>query len=110
MVYQAFKENPSLPSAEVQGTIPQALLMMNSQLVHASTSAKNKTYLAQLITLGHSDTQIVMALYDRTLARKPLPEEMRTCSHYLARIGNRAEALEDIYWSLVNSTEFLLKK
>src|SRR5205085_2007841 len=42
MVYQAFKANPSTPTQEIQGTIPQALLMMNSALVHMNTSAQGK--------------------------------------------------------------------
>src|SRR5205085_3215299 len=55
MVYQAFKENPSTPAAEVQGTIPQALVMMNSALVHAATSASGKTLLAGLLTEDRTD-------------------------------------------------------
>src|SRR5439155_18047929 len=69
MVYQAFKENPSTPAREIQGTIPQALLMMNSALVHARTSAHGKTLLADLLAQGKPDEQIVSAMYERVLAR-----------------------------------------
>src|ERR1700731_232932 len=78
MVYQAFKENPSTPQAEVHGTIPQALLMMNSALVHACTSAQGKTLLADLLAQGQTDEQIVAALYRQVLARKPTTEEQAT--------------------------------
>ncbi len=110
MVYHAFKENPSTPMQEVQGTIPQALLMMNSALVHAYTSAQGKTLLAELLANGQSDEQIVAALYERVLARKPTAEEQTTCRRFIARVGDRKEALEDVLWTLVNSTEFLIKK
>jgi hypothetical protein len=110
MVYQAFKENPSTPAQEVHGTIPQALLMMNSALVQAYTSAKGKTLLADLLAKGQSDDQIVGALYERVLARKPTAEEQSTCRRYIGKVGDRKEALEDIVWALVNSTEFLIKK
>jgi hypothetical protein len=110
MVYQAFKEDPSAPPAEVQGTIPQALLMMNSALVHAYTSAQGKTLLADLLAKKQTDEQIVTALYERVLARQPTPEDLSTCQRYLAKVGDRKEALEDVLWALVNSTEFLLKK
>ena len=70
MVYQAFKENPSTPAAEVQGTIPQALLMMNSVLVHTRTAATGKTLLADLLAKGQTDEQIVAALYEQVLSRK----------------------------------------
>jgi uncharacterized protein DUF1553 len=110
MVYQAFKENPSTPAEEIQGTIPQALLMMNSALVHAYTSAQGKTLLADLLAQGKSNEQIVSALYEKVLARKPTTEEQSTCARYIAKVGERKEALEDVLWALVNSTEFLIKK
>jgi len=110
MVYQAFKENPSTPAEEVHGTIPQALVMMNSTLVHVYTSAQGKTLLADLVAKGKGDEEIVAALYERVLARKPTAEELATCRTYIGKAGDRKEALEDVLWALVNSTEFLLKK
>jgi hypothetical protein len=35
---------------------------------------------------------------------------LSTCQRYIAKVGDRKEALEDVLWALVNSTEFLLKK
>jgi hypothetical protein len=110
MVYQAFKENPSMPLQEVHGTIPQALVMMNSALVHNYTSAQGKTLLSELLANGQTDEQIVRALYVRVLARKPSADELATCQRFINKVGDRKEALEDVLWTLVNSTEFLLKK
>lgn len=110
MVYQAFRVDPSLPQAEMQGTIPQALLLMNSALVQSATSAKGKTLLADLLARGKSDEEIVAALYQRVLARQPNDKEKTICLRYVHKAGNRTEALEDVLWGLVNSTEFLHKK
>jgi hypothetical protein len=110
MVYQAFKENPSTPMDEVHGTIPQALVLMNSALVHAYTAAQGKTLLGELLAKDKSDDEIVTALYEKVLARKPTTEEQATCERYLRKVGDRKEALEDVLWALVNSTEFLIKK
>jgi len=110
MVYQAFKENPSTPMQEVQGKIPQALVLMNSALIQASVSAQGKTLLADLLAKGQSDEQIVAGLYERVLARKPTKHEQATCLRFIQKVGDRKEALEDVLWTLVNSTEFLLKK
>jgi hypothetical protein len=110
MVYQAFKENPSTPAVEVQGTIPQALLMMNSDLVRRYTSASGKTLLAELLAKNLKDDEIIAALYERVLSRKPTANELGTCQKYIANFGDRKEALEDVLWALVNSTEFLIKK
>jgi hypothetical protein len=110
MVYQAFKVDPSLPADEVQGTIPQALLLMNSALVHGYIVASGQTVLADALNQGLSDDDVVVRLYERTLARKPKSEEMAICRRYLKKVGDRKEALEDIFWSLINSTEFLTKR
>jgi hypothetical protein len=110
MVYQAFKADPSLPGGEVRGTIPQALLMLNSALVHKATSAQGRTVLADLLGRGLDDEAIVTALYERVLARRPTPRERDACLRHVRRSGKRAEGLEDVLWCLVNSTEFLHKK
>jgi hypothetical protein len=95
---------------EIKGTIPQALVMMNSAVIHEYTSAEGKTLLAAQLATGKSDEQIVTALYERVLSRKPTAEEQATCQRYIKKVGDRKEALEDILWTLVNSTEFLLKR
>ncbi len=110
MVWHAFKVNPSRPQSEVQGTIPQALLMMNSALVHVYTSARGKTVLGKLLAQGRSDDDIVGALYQRTLARRPTATEQAICRRYITRVGDRHEALEDVFWALINSTEFLNRR
>src|SRR5262249_25071441 len=110
MVYQAFKVNPSLPQDEVRGTIPQALMMMNSTLVERHVSAKGKTFLAEALAKKMSDDDILAVPYERTLARRRRPEEMETCRRYLRRVAARREAFEDIFWSLINSTEFLTRR
>jgi hypothetical protein len=83
---------------------------MNSALVQAATSAKGKTVLADLLAKGKSDEEIVAALYERVLARKPTDKEKIICLRYVRKAGKRAEALEDVLWGLINSTEFLHKK
>src|SRR5208283_1781554 len=101
--------DPSLPFDEIEGTIPQALLMMNSVLVNRGVAARGKTALAQALAKGLSDDEIVVDLYSRTLARKPSAEELEICRRYLKGTDKRQEALEDIYWTLVNSTEFITR-
>jgi hypothetical protein len=110
MVYHAFKINPSTPARDVHGTIPQALLMMNSALIDTYTSARGKTVLARLLSEQKTDEQIVAALYRRVLARGPTPRELSVCKRYILKVGDRREALEDVLWGLINSTEFLMKK
>jgi hypothetical protein len=78
--------------------------------VKTATSAQGKTVLADLLAKNKSDDEIVAALYERVLARKPTEKEKAICLRYVQKVGKRAEALEDVLWSLINSTEFLHKK
>jgi Protein of unknown function (DUF1549)/Protein of unknown function (DUF1553) len=110
MIYYAFKADPSLPAEEVQGTIPQALLMMNSVLVNTYVAATGKTFLAEALSKNMSDDDILAGLYERTLARRPTDEEMSICRRYVQKMNDRKEALEDVFWSLINTTEFLTKR
>src|SRR5262249_29869933 len=73
MIYQAFRVDPSLPHEEVQGTIPQALLMMNSVLVNSRIAANGNTFLGGALAKGMADEEIVISLYERTLSRPPRP-------------------------------------
>ncbi len=110
MIYYAFKVDPSLPVDEVQGTIPQALLMMNSVLVNTYVAGSGKTFLAEAFDKKMGDDDILLGLYERTLARRPTAEELKICQSYMQKVNNRKEALEDVFWSLINSTEFLTKR
>ena len=69
MIYYAFKVDPSLPVDEVQGTIPQALLMMNSVLVNTFVATTGKTFLADALAKNMSDEDILLGMYEWTLAR-----------------------------------------
>jgi hypothetical protein len=83
---------------------------MNSVLVHTRTAATGKTLLADLLAKEQTDEQIIAALYEQVLSRKPTAEDRATCARFLTETKDRKEAIEDILWALVNSTEFLLKK
>ena len=110
LIYYAFKVDPSLSVDEVQCTIPQALLMMNSVLVNTFVAANGKTFLADALAKNMSDEDILLGMYERTLARRPSGEELNICRRYLEKVNDRKEALEDVFWSLINTTEFLTKR
>lgn len=91
------------------GTITQRLLMMNGDLVQERTGENivmnAATRLAQLAT----DKDAIEATYLATLTRRPTPEELAAFQASLAKrqFGNsRSQAVEDMYWVLLNSTEF----
>ncbi len=105
-----FGIDPSVANEDVVGTIPQALFLMNSPLVSNRTQARPGTFLGQILNVAPSDRAALGALYLRVLSRQPTKQEVEICGRYMAGVGNQAEAFEDIYWSLINTTEFLTRR
>jgi hypothetical protein len=92
------------------GTIPQALFLMNSPLVTNRTQARPGTILGEILSTAPNERAALGALYLRVLSRQPTNHEVEICGRYLANVGNDREAFEDIYWSLINTTEFLTRR
>ena len=102
-----FGYDPSTPPEDVLGTLPQALWMMNSRTVNSAVQANPGSVLRQLLEANSDDSGVIGELYLRVLTRQPTANEEKICREYVQGVGNRREAFEDIYWSLVNTTEFL---
>jgi hypothetical protein len=105
-----FGVDPSTPTDDVQGTIPQALLMMNGGIAAGQIRAQGNTLLGRLISVYENDDELIRLLYKRVLARVPTGHELKVCKDYVRDVGNRGEAFEDVLWSLLNSTEFITKR
>lgn len=90
-------------------TIPQRLIMMNGNLVAERTKvdlvANAATRIAGMV---RGDSEAVEATFLAVVNRTPSCEEYRTFIDFLRhKRGNaRAQAVSDIYWALLNSTEF----
>jgi hypothetical protein len=111
MLFNAlFGVDPSVPSDDVLGTIPQALFLMNSPMVNNRTQARPGTVLGEILATTPDDRAALNALYLRVLSRHPTAKEVAACSQYLNQVGRRVEVFEDIYWALINSTEFISRR
>lgn len=104
-----FGFDPSAPREEIAGSVPQALVMMNHPLVRAGIDG-NRGKLASMLQKIKDDEELIVELYMQTLARQPTEKEIATCRDYVREVDRRQEAYEDIFWSLVNSTEFLHRR
>jgi len=87
------------------GTIPQRLLLMNGNLVKEHTKEDLGNSSSRVAALSPNDPKAIEIAYLTTLTRRPTPEERE---HFERRLSghNKAQALEDLYWALLNSTEF----
>jgi hypothetical protein len=90
------------------GTIPQRLLLMNGELVKNHTQQNLANAATRIAALAPDDARAVETAYLTVLTRRPTAAE---AAHFRQRLegrkGNeRTECLEDLYWTLLNSTEF----
>ncbi len=96
---------------DYQTSIPQALAMMNSNLVSAATHPTKSELLAAVNEAPFMTTAgRVEALFLATLCRKPTAEEAVKLVQYVDKggaAGDRKKALADVYWVLLNSSEFM---
>ncbi len=96
---------------ETQTSILQALMLMNGKLMADQTSLDTSEILAAIADAPFFDTeQKVEALFYTALTRQPTPEEREKFTSYVDRggpTGDATKALGDVFWVLLNSTEFL---
>ena len=90
------------------GTIPQRLLMMNGELVHNQTKSTIFGAASRIGVFAPTDRAAVELAYAVTLTRKPTAEELAHFEPTLAGTKGdaRGERMSDIFWTLVNTTEF----
>ena len=153
-----FDVDEEFEQKDFEGTIPQALMLLNGGLVNSSVRPIPGTALAEVMGMSGGDEAKIEALYLRTLSRKPTPTEIkkwvafvntpremvnegpapmpnRRADQAAMRVANKGggkkgntgydplaratgrlrvadaspkeQAYEDLFWALLNSSEFL---
>ena len=93
---------------EQTGTIPQALLRMNSNMTRASVESGLLSACGRISNFCETNKHALEASYLVCLARQPTDDER---SHFMALLADgtdnrRNQIIEDIFWTLFNSPEF----
>jgi hypothetical protein len=91
-----------------EGTIPQALILLNGRFVNEAIEAEDGTFMESLLRSGNSGNVMLKRLFRTALSRPPSKEEMKTLGPLLKHRSARPEALEDLMWAMINSPEWLL--
>jgi hypothetical protein len=104
--------NPVDRRTEYQTSILQALALMNGKFVADATSIERSETLAAVIDSPFMDTrQKLDTLYLSVLARRMRGSEAARLIPYVTTGGpsrNPNKALADVFWVLLNSSEFIL--
>jgi hypothetical protein len=80
--------------------------MIGGDTVHAKV-AHQDSVLGALLMKYPADADLVDELYLRTVSRYPDPEEKAAALHTARKAQNRRQGMEDVFWALLNSKEFL---
>ncbi len=127
-----FDVDEDADSPSYEGTVSQALALLNGSLVGIGSSAVPGSALEEILdSAAGTDAQRIEKLYLRTVGRSPAPDEVELWAKYVAspppvsaaagvpkpgdplrRLGRRPSAdprraaFEDVFWALLNSSEF----
>jgi hypothetical protein len=97
---------------ETQTSILQALALMNGKFVADATSVERSMTLSAAAEFpGWSTEQRIETLYLAALSRLPRQEELVRLTAYVNQggpSGDQRRALADVFWVLLNSSEFIL--
>jgi Protein of unknown function (DUF1549)/Protein of unknown function (DUF1553) len=105
---------------ETHTSILQALALMNGKFVADATkpdkgnNPRDRQPLAGTQTLGAvldfpgwTTERRIETLFLAALSRQPRPDELKRFADHVARTGDEATGLGDVFWVLLNSSEFM---
>ena len=106
----AYENDENDESTTFNGTIPQALMMMNSELIEKACSIERGSFLFESMSKPGTEPQKIQELYLAALSRRPTRSELSKVSKMLSDNKYRGQPLsayQDLFWALLNSNEFV---
>jgi hypothetical protein len=86
-------------------TLSQSLHLLNGQTVDGKI--QQGAVIRKLLKEGKTPDQVIETIYVRCLCRKPTATELDRVQAALAEEKTPQKALEDIFWAVLNSREFV---
>ena len=102
---RAKRETVCSCEVKMEPNLSQALHLINGDTVQ--NKIKQGGVIKKLIDANKSDDEILDEMYLRCLARTPTDAETTALKATIVENENRQQALEDIFWALLNSREFV---
>ncbi len=103
----AFGTDEGDEATTFNGTIPQALMMMNGELVNNAVSADKGGSLRDALENSDPDATKIRNLYLATLSRYPSSREATMAMRLVRGNRDKLAAYQDLFWALLNSNEFI---
>jgi hypothetical protein len=106
----AFGTDEGDEATTFNGSIPQALMLFNGDLTKKATSTAKGSFIDRIASTGRSPRERMTELFMSGLARRPTRSEITIASELLiARGGDEKEMLQDMWWAILNSNEFIMQ-
>jgi hypothetical protein len=86
-------------------TLSQSLHLLNGETVE--NKVRDGGAIKRMLEAGRTPEQIIETIYIRSLARKPTPEETQKLMAVVSGEPSPQKGLEDVFWAVLNSREFL---
>ncbi len=102
---RATRETPCSCEVKMEPTLSQALHLLNGDTVNQKIKAGG--VIDKLMAEHPKVEDRIAKLYMRCLARKPSAEEIEKVKGSLDPKADPKQAMEDLFWALLNSREFL---
>lgn len=106
----AFGTDEGDEATTFDGSIPQALMLFNGALTKKAVSTGKGSFIDRIASRGRRPTDRLNELFLSGLARRPTRRELTIASKLLAaRGGDEKEMLQDMWWAVLNSNEFIMQ-
>lgn len=104
----AFGTDEGDDSTTFNGSIPQVLMMFNGDLIKSATSTGKGGFLDKIASSSMKNPEKINALYRAALARVPSAGEVKMANSLIIAKGDAVGALQDVWWAVLNSNEFII--
>jgi hypothetical protein len=106
----AFGTDEGDEATTFNGSIPQALMLFNGELTNQAISDRDGGFIKRVMAENKSAKDRVNHLFLAGLARRPSRDEGGIASKLLiARGGDEVAMLQDMWWAIINSNEFIMQ-
>jgi hypothetical protein len=102
---RATRETPCACEVKSEPTLSQALHLLNGENTSAKVASGSR--LRTLLETNQQTLVVAEQLYLLTLSRKPTSKEQEKLTTLASASPDKRAMLEDLFWSLLNSREFM---